>query len=280
MLSYKHIFHAGNFADVLKHLVLQRVVLYLGKKEAPYSLVDTHSGAGLYALQHAQAQKNQEFNSGIGKLWRQQDLPGVLKDYLKLIKQFNPTPQLTQYPGSPLIMQHYLRGKDRLFLHELHPNEFTALQRVIKQDRHVQVQNVDGLAAALKLLPPAERRALVFIDPSCEIKTDYAQVVRILKQMQQRFATGTYVLWYPVIQRERNQAMEQALKSSGIRNIQLFELAIDNDSAEAGMTASGLIVINPPWTLMAEMQAVLPFLAKHLGKPGLGRFRAEQLVAE
>lgn len=280
MLSYKHIFHAGNFADVLKHLVLQQILVYLGKKEAPYCLIDTHAGAGWYALQNPQAQKNQEFNQGIAKLWQQRECPKVVADYVQLIKHFNPGTRLSHYPGSPLIMQHYLRSKDRLFLHELHPNEFELLTSVIKAERHIQIKQEDGLEASLKLLPPAERRGLIFIDPSYEIKEDYQRVVKTLKNMQQRFATGTYALWYPVVNRERNLGLEQSLRNSGIRNIQLFELGQQRDSDAPGMTASGMIVINPPWTLKADLQTALPWLASHLGLPGVSSFRCEQLVAE
>lgn len=280
MLSYKHIFHAGNFADVLKHMILQQILVYLGKKEAPYCLIDTHAGAGWYALQNPQAQKNQEFNQGIAKLWQQRECPKVVTDYVQLIKHFNPGTRLSHYPGSPLIMQRYLRTKDRLFLHELHPNEFELLTSVIKAERHIQIKQEDGLDASLKLLPPAERRGLVLIDPSYEIKEDYQRVVKTLKNMHQRFATGTYALWYPVVNRERNLGLEQSLRNSGIRNIQLFELGQQRDSDAPGMTASGMIVINPPWTLKADMQVALPWLANHLGLPGVSSFRCEQLVAE
>lgn len=280
MLSYKHIFHAGNFADVLKHMVLQRILQYLGKKDAPFCLIDTHAGAGAYALQNPQAQKNQEFNNGIAKLWQAREMPDTVAAYVQLIKQLNPGTRLTHYPGSPMLMQHYLRGKDRLFLFELHFKEFELLSGTIKSERHIQIEQKDGLQAALKLLPPSERRGLIFIDPSYEMKADYTQVVKSVKAMQQRFATGTYAIWYPVVQRERNLAMEQALRQSGIRNIQLYELGIQHDSDVRGMTASGLIVINPPWTLKQEMSIALPWLATHLGNPGGGNFRCEQLVAE
>lgn len=280
MLSYQHSFHAGNFADVLKHLIVQRIALYLRQKTAPFSLFDTHAGAGLYALHQGQAQKNREFDSGIGRLWQRQDLPPLLTEYVSLIHSFNADKQLTHYPGSPLILQHYLRAKDRLFLCELHPNEFKLLQRHTKVDRHIQLQQTDGLPAVYRLLPPAERRGLILIDPSYEVKSDYQLVVQSLKQMQQRFAQGIYALWYPVVERARTNQLEQALRHSGMRNLQLFELGIAADTLEHGMTASGLIVINPPWTLMGDMQAVLPYLAQQLGVEGMGYFRAEQLVAE
>lgn len=280
MLSYRHGFHAGNFADVLKHLVLQRILVHLGKKTAPFCCIDTHAGSGGYALTHAYALKNKEFENGIGKLWRRQDLPDSIAEYVNLIRKFNRDLKLSYYPGSPLIMQRYLRGKDRMFLYELHNTEIKLLSSAIKPDKHILIAHADGFQAGLKALPPIERRGLVFIDPAYELKSDYAQVVTSLKNMHQRFATGTYALWYPVIERDRNHSLERAIANCGIKNIQLFELGITEDGNHQGMSASGVIVVNPPWTLSAEMRIALPWLAEVLGVAGAGHFRAEQLVAE
>ncbi len=280
MLSYRHGFHAGNHADVLKHLLLQRILLHLSKKNSPFCCIDTHAGAGGYSLNHAYALKNKEFETGIAKLWRRHDLPKCLAEYVQLIKSFNRDQKLSFYPGSPLLMQRYLRGKDRLFLYELHNTEIQLLKTIIKNDRHISIVHDDGLVSSLKILPPVERRGLVFIDPAYELKSEYALVLKTLKAMHQRFATGIYALWYPVIERERIDQLEKMLKTSGISNIQLYELGIALDNGEAGMTASGMIIVNPPWTLSAEMRPELAWLAGVLAANGSGRFRVEQLVAE
>jgi len=278
MLSYRHAFHAGNFADVLKHTILIQILEYLGKKDKPFCCIDTHAGPGKYELDGDYAQKNQEYQNGIGKLWQRDDLPECVAEYFNLVKRFNQPDKLTRYPGSPLLIKQMLRNKDRLCLFELHSTEIKLLKDLTSQ--HITVSHGDGLKDSLKLLPPIERRGLVLIDPSYEIKNDYTQVVDALKLMHKRFAVGTYALWYPVINRRKNQLLEKAIQTSGINNVQLFELGIRNDSNEHGMTSSGMIIINPPWTLVSQMQQTLPWLAEVLGQEGEGFYRIETLVAE
>jgi len=280
MLSYRHAFHAGNFADVLKHSILLHTLTYMLQKDKPLRVVDTHAGAGGYKLGASQTIRNREYDNGIGKLWQQQDLPPLLAQYVETIKSFNPPTLLTNYPGSPLLIQQALRDQDRLFLHEIHSTDCRLLKDAIGKDRRVKVVEEDGLAGMQALLPPPDRRGLVLIDPSYEIKSDYHQVIKQLQQAHSRFQTGTYLIWYPVVLRQRIDEMERALKKSGIRNIQLFEFGIAPDDPEYGMSASGMIVINPPWTLWAEMQTTLPYLAAHLAEPGAGHFRQEQVVPE
>jgi 23S rRNA (adenine2030-N6)-methyltransferase len=280
MLSYQHAYHAGNFADVLKHVVLINVLKYLKAKDKPLCYIDTHAGSGDYKLNSSEAQKNQEYLNGIGNLWQRDDLPGCVADYVNFIKKFNHTEQLNRYPGSPLIASQLLSDKDRLFLYELHTAESRLLNDCVKRDKRIKTFRADGLKDSLGLLPPKENRGLILIDPSYEIKNEYQTVVDALKAMHKRFATGCYLLWYPVVARKRNQYMERALQTSGIKNIQLFELGIQPDSEEHGMTASGIIVINPPWTLLADMQQVLPWLAEMLGENQQGYYRVEKLVEE
>lgn len=227
MLSYRHAFHAGNFADVLKHTILIQILEHLGKKDKPFCCIDTHAGPGKYELDGDYAQKNQEYQNGIGKLWQRDDLPECVAEYLNLVKRFNQPDKLTRYPGSPLLIKQMLRNKDRLCLFELHSTEIKLLKDLASQ--HITVSHGDGLKDSLKLLPPIERRGLVLIDPSYEIKNDYTQVVDALKLMHKRFAVGTYALWYPVINRRKNQLLEKAIQNSGINNVQLFELGIRND---------------------------------------------------
>jgi len=280
MLSYRHSFHAGNFADVLKHIILIKILEHLKKKDKPFCCIDTHAGPGEYALDEGYALKNREFENGIGKLWQRDDLPDSLANYVNFIKKFNNTDELIRYPGSPLIIKQFLRNKDRLFLYELHSTEIELLNISVTRDRRIKVFHADGLKNVLGLLPPNEHRGMILIDPSYEIKSDYNLVIETLIQMHKRFATGIYALWYPVVERSRNKQLEKAIKTSGIKNVQLFELGIKTDTHEHGMTASGMIVVNPPWTLAADMQQILPWLADVLGIDGAGLYRIETLVGE
>ena len=280
MLSYQHAYHAGNFADVLKHVVLIQVLNYLKTKDKPLCYIDTHAGSGGYKLTDGEAQKNREYLSGIGKLWQRDDLPDCVAQYVNVIKHFNISAQLSHYPGSPKIAAHLLGDKDRLFLYELHTAESRLLNDAVKKDRRIKHFRADGLKDSLGLLPPKEHRGLILIDPAYEVKNEYQTVVDALKEMTKRFATGCYLLWYPVVARKRNNYLEKALITSGIKNIQLYELGILPDSEDFGMTACGIIAINPPWTLLAEMQGVLPWLAETLAENQQGHYRAEQLVGE
>lgn len=284
MLSYRHAFHAGNYADVLKHTVLIHALAYLQKKDKPLRIIDTHAGAGTYKLTSAQALKTGESAEGVAKLFAQADagaaIPAAIGDYLALIKSINFEDRTSKYPGSPLIAQLLMRPQDRLFLHELHPADFRCLRDLMEDDKRIKVANADGFAGLQALLPPPDRRAMVLIDPSYEIKTDYQHALKQLIQAHKRFATGTYALWYPVVSRARIDELELGLKKSGIRNIQLYELGIRADQLEHGMTASGMIVINPPWTLWAAMEESLPWLVDQLGQDDNAFYRLEQLVAE
>ncbi len=280
MLSYRHSFHAGNFADVLKHIILIKILEHLKKKDKPFCCIDTHAGPGEYALDDGYALKNREFENGIGKLWQRDDLPDDVANYVNIIKKFNNTDELIRYPGSPLFIKQFLRNKDRLFLYELHSTEIELLNISVTRDRRIKVFHADGLKNVLGLLPPNEHRGMILIDPSYEIKSDYNLVIETLIQMHKRFATGIYALWYPVVERSRNKQLEKAIKTSGIKNVQLFELGIKTDTHEHGMTASGMIVVNPPWTLVADMQQILPWLADVLGIDGAGLYRIETLVGE
>ena len=280
MLSYRHGFHAGNFADVLKHTVLVHILEHMKLKDKPVRIIDTHAGAGVYKLNSTQAQKNREFDTGIGRLWPLTQVPAAVQQYLENVRECNEKRQLQLYPGSPLLMQKLMRAQDRLFLHELHPSDFQFLRDCMRDIRNVKVINDDGFAGLQALLPPPDKRALVLIDPSYEVKSDYQQVIKQVIQAHKRFATGTFAIWYPVVLRQRIHEMETALQKSGIKNIQLIELGLQPDNPEHGMTSSGMIVINPPWTLWRAMEEALPWLVDHLGANDLGFYRLEQLVPE
>jgi len=279
MLSYRHSFHAGNPADVLKHLVLAQVLSYQTIKDKPLDYIDTHSGAGFFELASADAQKTQEFQDGIAKLYQHSSNHEALNDYIALIKSFNEQGELAFYPGSPKIAEHYLRRQDKGWFFELHPRDLVLLEENMQGKRSIRVRGENGFAGLIGLLPPASRRACVLIDPPYEIKDDYDTVVQTLVKAYQRFATGTYMIWYPVVDRERIDRMEEGLIASGMRNIQLFELATQADTDVHGMTASGMIVINPPWKLKQTMDTVLPELVDLLSDAS-GFYRSEQLVEE
>jgi len=280
MLSYRHSYHAGNYADVLKHTVLIHILEHLKQKQKPFCYVDTHAGAGAYSLQSEQAEKTQEYKQGIAELWDKTDLPPSIQHYIEQIKQANSNGNLTHYLGSPKIAQQRLRSQDQLKLYELHNTEVELLKEQMGHDRRVQIFHEDGFKHCVGLMPPQQRRGLVLIDPSYEIKTEYQQVFELLEQLHKRFATGTYALWYPVVDRERIDNLERMIKASTLSNVQLFELAQSPDSEIHGMTASGMIVVNPPWTLKNTMQEALPYLAEHLGQNKAGSYRIEQLKAE
>jgi len=297
VLSYRHAYHAGNHADVLKHLVLARLLAYLtakpgaapgapgsppalGVKGKPLCYIETHAGAGLYRLDSPQAQRLQEFRDGIARLWARADLPAPLAAYVETVRALNPDGTLIRYPGSPWIARHLLRPDDRLILHELHGGEIGPLRDNCAGDRRVRVIEGDGYRGLIAALPPRERRGLVLLDPAYEVKSDYRQVVETLTQAHRRFATGIYALWYPVVERGRLEDLERALARSGISRVQRFELTIAPRRSGPGMGTSGMIVVNPPWTLMAELRPVLAYLAEVLGEGGAGRYRAEALAGD
>lgn len=280
MLSYRHAFHAGNFADVLKHMVLDRILAYLGQKEKSFFCIDTHAGAGGYALTGEYARKNSEFETGIGRLWSRDDLPAAVAEYVVVVKEFNASERLRAYPGSPYFERRRLRARDRLVLCELHPTELEQLRSFAPQDRRIRVVYGDGFRECIGFLPPPERRGLVLIDPSYEIKTDYRQAAETLLRASRRFETGIYALWYPVTARHRIDTLEETLRHSGLRRVQLFELGVAPDAPDRGMTASGMIVVNPPWTLQADLATALPYLADVLGRDGGGYHRQFELAGE
>lgn len=292
MLSYRHAFHAGNYADVLKHIVWQQVLLHLNKKDKPYCVIDTHAGAGMYSLASAEAKKTAEYLSGAGRLWNVPGAPELVQEYLAAVcaannKVLEQGASIDCYPGSPWFSTHYLRDGDRAWFCEVHPQDYPLLQQSLRdfraRPRRVKALKEDGFQALIAKLPPQEKRGAVLIDPSYEIKSDYQRVVDITAKAYKRFATGTYVLWYPVVDRRRIRQMQANLLDSGIRNIYQFELAVKSDARNPqsgeGMTASGVFVINPPWTLAEQLRNTLPWLAQEMG--GMeGRWVIEQLVPE
>ncbi|MFW2371586.1 MAG: 23S rRNA (adenine(2030)-N(6))-methyltransferase RlmJ [Gammaproteobacteria bacterium] len=275
MLSYRHAFHAGNFADVLKHLVLCKTLEYLIQKPAPILYIDTHSGAGRYTLDSKLAKKTGEHKSGIKALDFSR-LPVSVDGYRKIIQ-----PLLVQqhYPGSPLLAAQILRDQDKLRLFEMHSSDFPPLQQLFKKDRRVIAEMSDGYQALKALLPTPQKRALVLIDPSYEVKSDYQLVVDAIKQAYKRMSTAQFLLWYPVVDRNRVEKMIKNICNSGVRDVWRFELTREADTQQHGMTGSGILAINPPWVLADQMREILPLLVKQLATES-GGYTVEQLVEE
>lgn len=269
MLSYRHGFHAGGPADVLKHAVLTFVLRYAKGKPTPLYVLDTHAGAGEYDLASPLAAKLAEHEAGIVRVLAAPEAPPeLLADYLGLVRGANRAGELRIYPGSPELARALLRQGDRLELAELHRTDHAGLAARFDHVRGAYVTWEDGLAVLDARMPPPERRAVVLIDPSYEVKAELETVPAALARAHQRFGTGVFLLWYPVIERARTDALLARLVASGIRRQLKIELDLVPDGARRGMTGSGLVVINPPWTLPAAALEGLPWLARALGATG------------
>lgn len=270
MLSYRHAFHAGNHADVLKHAVLAFMLDYFNQKDKPYWYIDTHAGAGCYQLDTGYAAKNAEYAGGIARLWERDDLPELLQRYVALVRETNAGGEMKLYPGSPLVAHKLLRADDRLRLFELHPTDVRLLKLTFESaGRRVLIQQADGFAGLKALLPPPPRRALVLIDPPYEVKEDYRHVISALKDALQRFATGTYAIWYPQLQRHEIPTLLENLKKLPAKDWLHVALDVNIPSPDGfGMHGSGLFILNPPWTLHAALQEALPWLVEALGSEG------------
>ncbi len=278
MLSYRHAFHAGNHADVLKHFVLHQLLQYLNQKDKPYWFIDTHAGAGVYALDEGYATKNAEFESGIARLWSRNDLPPPLTDYLALVRDLNAEAPRKLYPGSPMVAHRTLRADDRLRLFELHPSDFKLLQENFQQaGRRAKVEQADGFAGLKALLPPPPRRALILIDPPYEEKQDYQRVPAALEDALKRFETGTYAVWYPLLQRPESRNFAERLKRLPAKSWLHVSLTVQTPSPDGfGMHGSGMFVLNPPWTLHATLKETMPWLTKTLAQDDGASFVLEQ----
>jgi 23S rRNA (adenine2030-N6)-methyltransferase len=285
MLSYRHAFHAGNHADLFKHAVFVALLRHLLKKDKAFWCIDTHAGAAQYSLVGDWALKNAEFESGISRLWGMKVLPPLLADYLELVRAFNHTAELRYYPGSPQLAVQLLRRKDALHLFELHSTEGDLLEKHFrsgdaKSRARVEVHKGDGFTGLLSVLPPPSRRGVVLIDPSYEDKQDYKRVVTALREGVKRFATGTFMVWYPQVQRR-----EAAMLPDTLMNLQRTDwlhatLTVKAPSAGGlGLHGSGVFIVNPPWTLPAMLKESLPWLVKTLGQDGEAAFSLDYRMA-
>ena len=285
MLAYRHAFHAGNHADVLKHLVLVQVLRYMMQKDKPFTLVDTHAGAGGYSLEGRYAQKRAEYEGGVGRLWPRDDLPPPLADYIDLVRRFNGNGNLEQYPGSPAFANMLLRPQDRLRLYELHPTDHRILEAFVGSRPNTQVTQGDGFAAIRgELPPPASRRGVLLVDPSYEIKSDYAKVVGTLREALTRFADGVVMIWYPQLTTvdsvrlpERLQSAADALAKKGWLHVRLT--VQQPDARGFGLIGSGVFVANPPHVLHAALAPLMQPLVDWLGQYDGAHYLLEERAA-
>ena len=277
MLAYRHAFHAGNHADVLKHVVLTLVLRHMNAKEKGYRYVDTHAGAGGYSLEGRYAQKKGEYEQGIARLWERNDLPAAVADYVELVRQFNPDGRLTQYPGSPALAQMVLRAQDQLRLFELHPTDHRILASYLGPLKGAEVFDTDGFDGLKGQVPPSTRRAVVLMDPSYEGNGDYAKVVSALRDAVTRFAEGVYVVWYPQVTKLEAAQLPRRLEALAPKGWLHARLSVQEpDRLGFGLAGSGVFVINPPYTLHAQMQTVLPYLTDVLGQYDGANYLLEQ----
>ncbi|STZ75785.1 23S rRNA (adenine(2030)-N(6))-methyltransferase RlmJ [Bergeriella denitrificans] len=281
MLSYRHAYHAGNHADMLKHFVLYLTLEYFNRKDKPYWYIDTHSGAGLYDLGGAEAQKVGEYRHGIARLQQADRLPAALQDFLSRLKTILPAEHL--YCGSPWLAQAETRSSDKLRLFELHPADFQHLQNNMREarlGRRGQISQADGYQGLISLMPPPPRRAVVLIDPPYEEKQDYQRVVHTLKEARKRFESGCYLVWYPCLSREESQNLPEQLKKLAPQNYLHTELHVHTPRADGfGMHGSGMFVINPPYLLAAQLADTLPALSATLAQDAGARFVLDYQIA-
>jgi 23S rRNA (adenine2030-N6)-methyltransferase len=268
-MNYRHIYHAGNFADVLKHAVLARLIVYLQQKDKAFRVIDTHAGIGLYDLSSVEAQKTGEWQDGIGRLISAElptDVAPLLAPYLDAVRALNPDGGVSLYPGSPKLTRMLMREQDRLSAMELHPADCETLRDLFAGDYHVRVTELDGWLALGAHLPPKEKRGLVLVDPPFELEGEYERLVDGLAKAHRRFPGGTYCLWYPIKKGAPIAEFHAALKETEIPKMLCAELSVRSDRETTGLSGSGLIIVNPPYTLHDELKRLLPVLKSLLGQ--------------
>jgi 23S rRNA (adenine2030-N6)-methyltransferase len=266
-MNYQHAFHAGNFADVHKHAVLARILVHLRAKPAAFRVIDTHAGAGRYDLSAPEAVRGGEWQDGIKRLWEaspSSELRDFLAPYLDVVAALNPDRSLRTYPGSPAIVQALLRAQDRLIACELEPRASGALKAALRADRRAKVLAIDGWTALRAYGPPKERRGLILVDPSYEENADFNRLSNELAVAHGKWPSGIYLLWYPIKERDAPDALARRLRRLALPNVLRSELMLGPARADAGLAGSGLILLNPPFRLDAQLRALLPELARIL----------------
>ncbi|RRI05974.1 23S rRNA (adenine(2030)-N(6))-methyltransferase RlmJ [Mesorhizobium tamadayense] len=282
-MNYRHAYHAGNFADVVKHAVLSRLVNYLKQKDKAFRVIDTHAGIGRYDLASAEAGKTGEWQGGIGRLLEaafESQAAALLRPYLEAVRAENPDGGVRRYPGSPLIVRHLLRKQDRLTAIELHPQDAARLKAVFAGDFQVRVIELDGWLALGAQLPPKEKRGLVLVDPPFEEEGEFARLVENLRRAHRRWPGGIYALWYPIKDRKAVAAFRTALKQTGIPRLLDIGFEIRPASSEPSLDGSGLVVVNPPFTLEGELRVMLPALHRLLAVDQRSRWTIDWLAGE
>jgi len=282
-MNYRHAFHAGGFADVIKHIVLVRILLHLQEKPAAFRVIDTHAGAGLYELTSDEARRGGEWLTGIARLMQarlSEATATLVKPYLDIIRAFNPERDLKAYPGSPLIARALLRPQDRLTACEIEPKARKRLVEGLRRDAQARVVDLDGWVALPAFVPPKERRGLVLIDPSYEQKDEFERLAEGFTQAFLKWPTGSYLLWYPVKSRRAADKLAQHVAEAvgagpSPGKCLRLEFSVAPQAAGAALASAGLLIVNPPWTLLGELKSILPELQKPLGQGGAARFRLE-----
>ena len=282
-MNYRHAFHAGGFADVIKHIVLVRILSYLQDKPAPFRVIDTHAGAGLYDLASEEARRGGEWLTGIARIMQarlSETTASLLKPYLDIVRAFNPERALKAYPGSPLIARALLRPQDRLTACEVEPKARKHLIEALRRDTQARVVDLDGWLALPAFVPPHERRGLVLVDPPYEQKHEFERLAAGFAEAFAKWPTGSYLLWYPVKSRRATDSLARHIANivgtgpSPGKCLRL-EFSVAPQTAGGALASAGLLIVNPPWTLARELKAILPELEKPLGQGGAGRFRLE-----
>jgi len=280
MLAYRHAFHAGNHADVLKHITLMLVLRYMNQKDKSYRMIDTHAGAGGYSLEGQYAQKKGEYLQGVARLWSRDDLPEAVADYMALVRQFNPDGMLEQYPGSPAIAQMMLRSQDQLRLFERHPTDHRILEAYLGGVRGAEVKDTDGFEGLKGQVPPSSRRAVVLMDPSYEGHGDYPKVITSLREAIVRFPEGVYMVWYPQVSKLEAAQLPRRLEGLAPKGWLHARLTVQQpDSQGFGLAGSGMFILNPPYTLHAQLLEVLPYLTEVLGQYDGANYLLEEKAA-
>ncbi len=278
-MNYRHAFHAGNFGDVFKHLVLTLLLKSLQKKDAPFCYLDTHAGPGRYDLQSDAAQKTGEYHDGIQRLWSNHEIPHS-ENYLAAVHALNVDDVLRHYPGSPRLARFFLRPQDRMLLVEAHPEEAVKLKSEFEGDRQVIIQQQDAYASLKALLPPKEKRGLVLIDPPYESPNEFSQVIQGLRSATNRWSSGIYAIWYPIKNRPPIEAFQRSLIATGIRKILCAEFCPYPDDSAFRLNGCGMVIINPPWQLDETLQAMMTALFELLRQHAQGRTEVTWLVPE
>lgn len=266
-MNYRHIFHAGNFADVVKHALLALVVEYLTRKDKPFFVLDTHAGLGEYDLESEEARRTGEWRDGIARVLAQPDPPPALAPYLDVVRALDPDGTFARYPGSPRIVRTLMREADRLVAVELHPDDARTLAGVFRGDRRVRVVHLDGYTALKANVPPKERRGLVLMDPPFEKPGEFATLAAALKAAHAKWPTGIYGIWYPVKGGGHVSAFHGELATAGLGDVLLAELTVMPVDEESNrLSGTGMVIVNPPWVMEDALRELLPWLARVLAR--------------